>query len=65
MYNKLLKFIQENRAVSHVTFVGVAFLFLLAVACVLFNDNDPYATITSALLLITTVLNVTIVNLFT
>ena len=65
MINKLLKLIQENLAIALVAFVGIAFLFLLAVACVLFDSNEPYAMITSSMLFITALVNAAIVSLFT
>lgn len=65
MLDKILNLIQENRAVAIVALVGVAFLFALALACVLFGSNEPYSTITSAMLCITALVNAVIVSLFT
>lgn len=65
MLDKILTLIQENQAITLVTFVGIAFLFVLAVACALFDSNEPYATITSSMLFITALVNAAIVHLFT
>lgn len=65
MLDKILTLIQENQAITLVTLVGIVFLFLLALACVLFDSNEPYATITSSMLFITALVNAAIVNLFT